>query len=79
MVISMDLPFAMKRFCESEGIKNVINGSDYRYQDFIGKYNLRIEESPLKGLAARSIFILNKDDQIKYLELVPEILKEAGL
>ena len=33
IVISKDLPFAMNRFCEAEGIKNVIIGSDYRYSD----------------------------------------------
>ncbi len=76
IVISKDLPFAMKRFCEAEGISNVIIGSDYRYSDFINEYNTEILDGPMKGLSARAVFVIDKDNVIRYSELVPEIAQE---
>ncbi|RMG25727.1 MAG: thiol peroxidase [Bacteroidetes bacterium] len=76
IVISKDLPFAMKRFCEAEGIENVTIASDYRYSDFIHEYNTEILSGPLKGLSARAVFVVDKDNKIRYAELVPEIAQE---
>jgi len=76
IVISKDLPFAMNRFCETAGIKNVSMGSDYRYSDFINEYNTEILKGPLKGLSARAVFVLDASDNIRYSELVPEITQE---
>ncbi|MEM6805427.1 MAG: thiol peroxidase [Bacteroidota bacterium] len=76
IVISKDLPFAMSRFCEAEGIKNVTIGSDYRYSDFINEYNTEILKGPLKGLSARAVFVVDSSDNIRYSELVPEIAQE---
>lgn len=76
IVISKDLPFAMKRFCEAEGVQNVTVGSDYRYNDFIHEYNTEILSGPLKGLSARAVFVLDKNNVVKYSELVPEIVQE---
>jgi len=76
IVISKDLPFAMNRFCEAEGIKNVTIASDYRYNDFIHEYNTEILSGPLKGLSARAVFVVDKNSKIKYAELVPEIGQE---
>ena len=42
LVVSRDLPFAMNRFCETDGIENIISASDYRYADFINEYNTEI-------------------------------------
>jgi thiol peroxidase len=76
IVISKDLPFAMNRFCEAEGIKNVTIGSDYRYSDFINEYNTEILKGPFKGLSARAVFVVDASDNIRYSELVPEIGQE---
>ena len=76
IVISKDLPFAMNRFCEAEGIANVTSASDYRYADFVNEYNTEILSGPMKGLSARAVFVLDKDNTIKYAELVPEIAQE---
>ena len=76
IVVSLDLPFAMGRFCDSEGIKNVLNASDFRYHDFVNGYKLEMTEGPLKGLSARAVFILDQENQIVYKELVPEITQE---
>ena len=78
IVISMDLPFAMQRFCSSEGIKNIINASDFRYHEFADKFNLKIIDGALKGLIARAVFILDPKDKVLYREIVPEIKQEPG-
>lgn len=76
LIISEDLPFAMKRFCEAEGLERVTIASDYRYKDFIEEYNTQILNGPLKGLSARAVFVVDQDNQIRYSELVPEITQE---
>ncbi|GAB4404951.1 MAG: thiol peroxidase [Bacteroidia bacterium] len=76
IVISKDLPFAMRRFCEAEGIANVVIASDYRYSDFINEYNTEILKGPFKGLSARAVFVLDQNNVIRYAELVPEIAQE---
>lgn len=76
LVISKDLPFAMKRFCEAEGIDNVIIASDYRYGDFVNEYNTEMITGPLKGLSARAVFVVDKNNNLKYTQLVPEIGQE---
>lgn len=75
-VVSKDLPFAMKRFYETNGVANVINASDFRYGDFSGKYNLEILDGPFKGLAARAVFVVDKDDRVHYSELVNDLCEE---
>jgi len=76
IVVSKDLPFAMNRFCEAEGIENVIIASDFRYSDFINEYNTEILRGPFKGLSARAVFVLDQENVIRYSELVPEIAHE---
>jgi thiol peroxidase len=76
--ISADLPFAQKRFCAAEGIENVVNLSTMRGRDFLMNYGVLIFSSKLAGLAARSVIILDENDVVKYIELVPEITQEAN-
>lgn len=76
IVISKDLPFAQSRFCETEGIKNVIAVSDYRYNDFCNDFKTEIVTGGLKGLSARAVFVLDKTNIIRYVQLVPEITSE---
>ena len=71
-VISMDLPFAMGRFCSTEGIKNLKVGSDFRSKEFGEKYGVIIGEGPLAGLLARAVFVI-KDGVIIHKQIVPEI------
>jgi thiol peroxidase len=73
IVISKDLPFAMKRFCETNIVENIVNGSDFRYGDFVSKYNTEIMEGPFKGLSARAVFVVDKEDTIRYVQLVKEV------
>jgi thiol peroxidase len=76
LVISKDLPFAIKRFCEIDGIKNVVVGSDFRYNEFCNNYNTEMMEGPLKGLSARIVFVLDKDNVIRHVDLVSEVATE---
>ena len=76
IVVSKDLPFAMRRFCETEGIVNVTSGSDFRNSEFSQKYNTEIIDGPMKGLSARAIIVVDKDNIVRYTELVPEITSE---
>jgi thioredoxin-dependent peroxiredoxin len=76
IVISKDLPFAMKRYMDSNKIDNITTASDFRTGEFLKKYNVEMTEGPFKGLSARAVFVLDKDNTIKYAELVPEIAHE---
>lgn len=68
--ISMDLPFALSRFCSVNNIKNVLTLSDYRGATFGLSYGVLIKEL---YLLTRAIFILDKDNIIRYIEIVPEV------
>jgi len=68
--ISMDLPFAQKRFCQANDIKIVKTLSDHRDADFGQKFGVLIKEL---RLLARAIFILNKEDVVKYIQVMPEL------
>ena len=76
--ISADLPFAQKRFCAAEGIENVVNLSTMRGRDFLMNYGTLIFSSKLAGLAARAVMVLDENDIVKYIELVPEITEEPN-
>ncbi len=75
-VVSMDLPFAAKRFCSTEGIENLTVASDFRNKDFGKAYGMLIADGPLAGVLARGIFVIGKDGKVAYKQLVPEITEE---
>ena len=74
--VSMDLPFAIKRFCATEGIKNVIVASAFRSPLFGQEYGVRICDGPLAGLLARAVVIIDTDQRVIYSQLVNEITHE---
>ncbi len=76
--VSADLPFAQTRFCAAEGIENVVNLSTMRGRDFLMNYGVLLFTSKLAGLAARAVIILDENNVIKYIELVPEIANEPN-
>jgi thiol peroxidase len=76
LVISSDLPFASGRFCEAEGIGNVINLSMMRSRNFGKDYGVLIEDGPLAGITARAVVVLDADNKVLYTQLVPEITTE---
>jgi len=68
--ISMDLPFANKRFCSVAGIEKALTLSDHRDASFGMAYGVLIKEL---RLLARAIFVVGKDGVVKYAEIVPEV------
>lgn len=74
--VSMDLPFAAKRFCTAEGIENLTVASAFRSPLFGQKYGLELVDGPLAGLLTRAVIIYDPDLKIIYRELVPEITQE---
>lgn len=78
LVVSADLPFAMGRFCATEGLNNVIPLSTMRGRDFLRNYGVDIVTGPLAGVAARAVVVLDGNDKVVYSELVPEIKNEPN-
>jgi thiol peroxidase len=68
--ISMDLPFAIARFCTAAGINDVDAFSDHRNASFGLAYGVLIKEL---RLLARSVFIIDGEGTIRYVEIVPEV------
>ncbi|MEE9371212.1 MAG: thiol peroxidase [Sedimentisphaerales bacterium] len=75
LTISMDLPFAQKRWCAATGIKNVKTLSDHRDAGFGNAFGLLIKEL---RLLARAVFVIDKQGVIRYIELVPELTNELN-
>ncbi len=73
LTVSMDLPFAQKRWCGAAGIDRVTTLSDYQERSFAGAYGVLIKE--LK-LLARAVFIVDARDTIRYIQIVPEVTSE---
>ena len=71
--VSVDLPFAQKRFCAAEGIDRVYVLSDYRELDFGLKYGFVLEGY---RLLARGVVVVDRDDTVRYVEYVPEVSHE---
>jgi thioredoxin-dependent peroxiredoxin len=74
--ISKDLPFAMKRFCAAEGVKNVVMLSEFKNKDFSKAYGVEMTDGGLVGLHARAVVVVGKDGKVKYTEMVPSIGQE---
>ncbi len=74
--ISMDLPFAQKRWCGAAGISHVKTLSDFRDRAFAQSYGVLIKDGPLAGLTARAVFVVGKDGKVKHVEYVKEITSE---
>lgn len=73
ITVSMDLPFAQKRWCGAAGIKNVMTFSDYRIADFGNRYGVLIKEL---RLLARAVFVADKDGVLRYSQIVSELTHE---
>lgn len=76
LCVSMDLPFAMGRFCAANDIEGVNVASAFRHPEFGKNYGLTIVDGPLKGLLARAVVVVDEKGTIIYRQLVEEITKE---
>ena len=75
VTISMDLPFAQKRWCGAAGVKNLQTLSDHRQADFGMAYGVLIKEL---RLLARAVFIVDQQGTVQYLQLVKEVTNEPN-
>lgn len=73
LTVSMDLPFAQKRWCGAAGIDKVITFSDHRDAAFGNSYGVLVKES---RLLARTIFVVDREGIVRYVQLVRELADE---
>ena len=76
LVVSADLPFAARRFCELEGLKNVAHLSTFRHPEFLKAWGVALAEGPMAGLTARAVVVLDENDKVIHSQMVPEIAQE---
>ena len=70
VVVSMDLPFAQARWCGAAGVDRVLTVSDHKDRNFAHTFGAYL---PNVGLIARSVFLLDSNNTVKYVEYVPEV------
>ncbi len=75
LTVSMDLPFAQKRWCGAAGVENVVTLSDHRDAAFGEAYGVLIKELRLLG---RSIFVIDRNGIIQYIQNVKELSEEPN-
>lgn len=78
VTISMDLPFAQKRWCGAAGVDKLVTASDHRDASFGENYGVLISGGPLDRLHARAVFVVGADNTIKYAEYVKDITEQPN-
>ena len=78
LIVSSDLPFAMKRFCTDESLDNVMPVSMMRSRNFAKDYGVLLVDGPLSGITTRAIVTISKDNKVLHSELVTEIADEPN-
>jgi len=70
LTVSVDLPYAQRRWCGAAGVDRVITLSDHRDVNFGDAYGTHVKETRLE---LRAVFVVDRDDVVRYVEYVPEI------
>jgi thiol peroxidase len=73
LVISADLPFAMKRFCATEGLNDVIPLSMMRGKQFAKSYGVLITDGPMEGIAARAVVVIDPAGRVVHAQFVHDL------
>jgi thiol peroxidase len=73
VVVSMDLPFAQKRWCGASSVDKIITASDHREASFGKNYGLLISGGPLDRVLARAVFVIGADNKVLHAEYVGSI------
>lgn len=73
--ISMDLPFALSRWCQNNASENIKTAADYKYHSFADASGSYVNEL---GLLARACFVVDENNIVKYVEYVNEIANEPN-
>ncbi len=77
--VSKDLPFALNRYCEAEGIDSLDSLTNFRDNGDFGKnYGVEIVDGAFAGLNARAIVVVDEEGKVTYTELVPEVGQEPN-
>lgn len=76
LVISADLPFAQKRFCDAAKLSNVISLAMMRSRNFAKDYGVLLVDGPLAGITTRAIVVLDENNKVLHTQLVDDIRKE---
>ena len=76
LCVSMDLPFAQRRWCGMENVKNIQCYSDHQEASFGEDYGVLISHGPLKRILSRAVFVVGADNKLKHVEYVKEIGEE---
>jgi thiol peroxidase len=76
--VSMDLPFALGRFCAAEGISKVSTASAFRNPEFGDHYGVRFTTGPLRGLLSRSVVVIDESGKVIHAEQVAETVNEPN-
>lgn len=71
--VSMDLPFAQKRWCAASNVDKIITASDHREASFGRSYGVLISGGPLDRVLARAVFVIGSDNKVKHVEYVSSI------
>ncbi len=75
--VSMDLPFAQRRFAAEHDIDHAVLASTFRNQEFGEAFGVTMVDGPLQGLLARAVVALDENGTVVHTELVPELACEA--
>jgi thiol peroxidase len=73
LTVSMDLPFAQKRWCAAEGAERVTTASEYKHRMFGEAFGVLIKDW---SLLSRAVFVIGKDGKVRYAQYVPEVSAE---
>jgi thioredoxin-dependent peroxiredoxin len=77
ITVSMDLPFAQKRYCGEAGVSHRVL-SAYHDESFGRDWGVLIRSAPLRRVLQRAVFVLDKDDTVRYAEYCPEIAEQPN-
>jgi thiol peroxidase len=78
LCVSVDLPFALGRFCGAEGLEDVVPVSVFRNPEFGSGYGVTIADGALAGLLSRAVVVIDAAGKVVYTEQVPEITEEPN-
>ncbi len=76
--VSMDLPFAQKRWCAASNVDKVITASDHREASFGKNYGVLVSGGPLDRVLARAVFVIGPDNKVKHVEYVSDITQHPN-
>lgn len=76
--VSMDLPFAQKRWCAASNVDKVVTASDHRDASFGKNYGVLISGGPLDRVLARAVFVIGPDNKVKHVEYVSDITQQPN-